>query len=187
MLLSICVFTQISAVQAILFIWAKTKLHLLMYQKTKWHFESKERLGTLSELCHRVHHLQTCSSSSFMLSAFFPSFQTSHQSAPYTPTPKRKRTALSSQFFCLNFHCLSDEQQCLTNPHNCIINISRYNWVVTLSWGWRTSRTSLSSSSSSSSSPLCKGIHTHIPETNHVSREYNVAAILSSCLWCLYL
>jgi hypothetical protein len=31
-----------------------------------------------------------------------------------------------------------------------------------------------------------QGIHTHIPETNHVPRECIVAAILS-CLWCLYL
>jgi hypothetical protein len=62
---------------------------------------------------------------------------------PPHPTPKRKRTAISSQFFCLNFHCLSDKQQCLTNPHNCIINSSRYNWVDTLSWGWRISRTLL--------------------------------------------
>jgi len=34
-MLSICAFTQISDVQAILFIWAKTKLHLLTYHKTK--------------------------------------------------------------------------------------------------------------------------------------------------------
>jgi hypothetical protein len=32
-----------------------------------------------------------------------------------------------------------------------------------------------------------EGIHTHIPETNHVPREYIVAAILSCCLWCVYL
>ena len=30
-----------------------------------------------------------------------------------------------------------------------------------------------------------QGIHTHIPETNHVPRRYIVTAILC-CLWCLY-
>jgi len=31
-----------------------------------------------------------------------------------------------------------------------------------------------------------QGSHTHIPGTNHVPRGYTVAAILSCCLWCLY-
>jgi hypothetical protein len=32
-----------------------------------------------------------------------------------------------------------------------------------------------------------QGIYTYIPETNHVPREYIVTAILSYCLWCLFL
>jgi hypothetical protein len=32
-----------------------------------------------------------------------------------------------------------------------------------------------------------QGIYTYIPQTNHVPREYTVAAILSLLLWCLYL
>jgi len=76
-------------------------------------------------------------------SCIFPFIPDISPICPHTPSPKRNRTALSSQFLCLNFHCLSDEQRSLTNPHNCAINISRYKWVVTLSWGWRISRTLL--------------------------------------------
>jgi hypothetical protein len=32
-----------------------------------------------------------------------------------------------------------------------------------------------------------QGIYTYIPETNHVPREYVVAAFCRYCLWCLYL
>jgi hypothetical protein len=31
-----------------------------------------------------------------------------------------------------------------------------------------------------------RGIYTYIPQTNHVPKEYNVAAICRYCLWCPY-
>jgi hypothetical protein len=44
----------------VLFLWACMKLHLHVYCKNTWQFESKEHLAEVSVLCQIVDHLNCC-------------------------------------------------------------------------------------------------------------------------------
>jgi len=60
MLLSFCEFCKIGAGKAVFFLGAQIKSHLRLHHETVWYFESKERSGKVTVLCHGVHNLQSC-------------------------------------------------------------------------------------------------------------------------------